>query len=252
MLDVAGTVIATEPRLEVRVQVTNRGDQPAAGVEVAGEMLDSRDQGRLNEVLMPGASAAVQLDFDVAPPRPGVYALALLLEHPLPGTPDAAGNPPLASQRGWLLVALGANPAPAVRLAPRPLRLAVRGELEVAVESADGAAHRVRLRALTARGLRSEGAPPVLQVPAAGAVRAQLELMRSGAPAGTRHGVLLVAEALDGPLARTTVAVASVDVAPDPSWLPRWRTALLILALTMLGAVIAAEAWRGLAGSGRA
>jgi len=251
-LDVAGTVLATEPRLEVRVEVTNRGDQPAPGVEVAGELLAVRAQRRLDAILVPGARGAVRLDFEVVPPRPGVYALTLLLEHPLPGTPDAAGNPPLASQRAWLLVALGANPAPAVRISPRPLRLAVRGELAVSVASADASAHRVRLRALTARGLRTEGEPPVIEVPATGEARAGLALMRAGAPQGTRHGVLLVAEALDGPLARTTVAVASVEVAPDPSLLPHWRTALLVLGLVLLAVVVAAEAWRGFGGFQRA
>ncbi|HVO11937.1 MAG TPA: hypothetical protein VMX54_14455 [Vicinamibacteria bacterium] len=252
VLDVAGTVVATEPRLQVRVQITNRGDQPAPGIEVAGELLGVRDQRRLYEILLPGASDALWLSFDVAPPRPGVYALTLLLEHPLPGTPDAAGNPPLASQRAWLLVALGANPSPAIRLSPRPLRLRVSGRLDVSVESADATAHRVRLRALTARGLRTEGEPPLIEVPATGSVRARLELMRAGAPPGTRHGVLLVAETLDGPLARSTVAMASVDVAPDPSLLPHWRTTLLVLALILLAVAIGAEAWRGLSGWRRA
>jgi len=252
VLDVTGTVVATEPRLEVRVEVTNRGDQPAAGIQVEGELLEAREQRKLYEVLKPGASGAVRLEFDVKPPRPGVYALVLLLEHTLPGTPDAAGNPPLSSQRAWLLVALGANPTPAVRLAPLPLRLRVRGELPVSVESADATAHRVRLRALTARGLRTEGEPPVIEVPPTGPVRARLELMRAGAPQGTRHGVLLVAETLDGPLARATVAVATVDVAPDPSLLPHWRTALLVLALILLAVVIGTEAWRGPRGSRRA
>ncbi len=252
VLDVTGTVVATEPRLLVQVQVTNRGDQRVSEVEVAGELLGVRDRRRLYQVLLPGASATAQLGFDITPPRPGVYALTLLLEHPLPGTPDAAGNPPLSSQRAWLLVALGANPPPAVRVTSRPLRLRVRGELSVSVESADAAAHRVLLRALTARGLRTEGEPPVVEVPAAGPVVARLELMRGGAPQGSRHGVLLVAEALDGALARTTVAVASVEVAPDPSLLPHWRTAVLVVALLLGAVVVSVEAWRALRGSSRA
>lgn len=249
LLDVTGSVVATQPRLEVSVVVTNRGDLPAAPVDVTGELLGARDSARLAGPLAPGHSGAVQLAFEVTPPRPGVYALTLLLEHPQPGTPDAAGNPPMASQRAWLLVALGTNPAPAVRLTPRPLRLEVEGELQVRVESADRAVHRVRLRVLTARGLRSEGDPPVLEVPAAGPVTAQVTLVRAGAPQGTRHGVLLVAEALDGEAARTTVGVATVDVAADPALLPRWRGAVLVLALGMLLVVVAAELWRGRGGS---
>ena len=252
VLAVSGAVLATEPRLEVRVDVTNRGDQPAAAVEVTGELLGVRRAARLPGLLAPGRSSSVVLDFVVTPPRPGVFPLTLLLEHPLPGTPDAAGNPPMASERAWLLVALGASADPAVRLAAQPLRLEVRGELEVSVETTDAAPHRIRLQALTARGIRPEGEAPLVDVPATGRVRVPIQVMRAGAPRGSRHGVLLVAEALDGPVARASVAVAQVEVAPDPSLLRRWRTPLLVLALAMLAIVIAAEAFRWRRGAGSA
>ena len=244
MLDVSGEVLTTQPRLEVRVLVTNRGDRPAAPVEVKGELLGEESTARLAAELAPGRSAAVVLVFAGASAPPGVHALALLLEHALPGAPDAGGNPPLASQRAWLLVALGASPPAAVSLAPAAARLAVRGTLEVAVASADHAAHRVRLRALAARGLRVEGDPLELDVPATGRARAAFTLVRSGAPRGTRHGVLIVAESREPLPVRTTVAVASVEVAGDPSWLPRARGLLLGLGLVLLAAVIGAEILR--------
>jgi hypothetical protein len=244
VLGVSGEVLATAPRLEVRVSVSNRGDQPAASIEVVGEFLEQRRAARLAAPLGPGQSGAVVLDFDVSAAPPGVHALTLLLEHPLPGTPDAGGNPPLSSQRAWLLVALRASPAPAVRVVARPARIDVRGLLEVSVESADGSPHRVRLRALSARGLRLETGALDLAVPATGAAVTQLPIVRAGAPRGTRHGVLLVAESREGPPLRTTVAVASVDVAPDGSLLPRLRTPLLVLALLMLLVVIGVEVWR--------
>jgi len=237
-------VLATQPRLEVRVLVANRGDLPAAPVEVTGELLGQQCVARLVASLAPGQSGSVVLDFDPAAAPPGVHALTLLLEHALPGTPDAGGNPPLASQRAWLLVALGASPAAAVRVSAAPARIAVRGTLDVAVESADHAAHRVGLRALTARGLRVETAALELEVPAAGVARARIVLIRAGAPRGSRHGVLLVAESRDGPPSRTTVAVAAVDVPPDESLVPRLRGLLLALALALLTVVIGAELWR--------
>ncbi len=243
-LDVTGRVLATTPRLVVQVVVTNRGDRPAAAVDVTGELLDQQSTARLASGVAPGRWGAVVLEFDVAAAAPGVHALTLLLEHPLPGTLDAAGNPPLASQRAWLPVVLGgANPGPAVRLEATPARIDVRGPLVVSLASVDGREHRVHLRAVPARGLRAEGEAS-LPVPASGVVTAQLPLMRAGAPRGTRHGVLLVAESRDGPPLRTTVAVASVEVAPDPSLLPRLHLPLLVLALLLLAGALGAEAWR--------
>lgn len=223
--------------------VQNRGHRPAAPLDVLGELAGERREARLAEGVPAGGSAAVVLDFPPPRVRPGVHALTLLLEHPVEGAPDAASNPPMASQRAWLLLAIGATAEPAVTLAPEPLRLDVRGRLVVVVESADGRQHRVRLRALTARGLRAEGDGEDLALPARGAVRASVPLVRAGAARGTGHAVLVVAESLDGPLARTTVATAAVEVAPDPSLLPRIRTPLAILGLALLATALGVEVW---------
>ena len=137
----------------------------------------------------------------------------------------------MASQRAWLLLALGANPGPAVRLAAPALHLDVKGDLAVRLESADGESHRVRLRALTARGLRAEGGGAEVAVPAKGTSTAALALVRAGAPRGSGHAVLLVADTLDGPLARAAVLAVPVEVAADPSLLPRLRGPLLVLGL---------------------
>ncbi len=216
VLDVSGSVVAVAPRLEVRVEIANRGDRPATPLDVSGELLGERREARLATGVPPGGTGAVRLDFAAAGGRPGVHALTLLLEHPVDGTPDAAGNPPVASQRAWLLLALGgASPEEAVHLAAEPLALDVKGGLAVRAESADGRPHPVRLRVLTARGLRAEGEAVEVAVPASGSATARLPLVRAGAPRGSRHAVLVVAEALDGPLARTTVLAAPVDLAPD-------------------------------------
>ena len=244
-LDVAGAVVATAPRLEVRVVVSNHGDGPAAPLDVVGELLGERREARLASV-GPGEKGSVVLDFGARSARPGIHALTLLLEHPVEGAPDAAGNPPMASQRAWLLLALGANPGPAVRLEAPDLRLDVRGAVDVRLASADGQTHRVRLRALTARGLRAEGDAVEVEVPAAGAASASLPIVRAGAARGSRHALLLVAETEDGPLARTAVATATVDVAPMPGLVPRLHGPLLAAGLLLLAAALGFEAWRAL------
>jgi hypothetical protein len=245
VLDVAGAVVSVAPRLEVRVVVTNRGDRLAVPLEIAGELLGERQEARLADGIAPGSEGAVVLAF--TPPggaRPGTHALILLLEHPVEGAPDAGGNSPVASQRAWLLLALGANPKEPVRLYANPLRLDVEGHLGVRLDSADGEPHRVRLRAFAARGLRAEGSPALVEVPARGTASAALGLVRAGAARGTHHAVLLVAESLDGPLARTAVATAPVDIEADPSLLPRLRPTVLVVGLLLVAVALAFEGLR--------
>ena len=245
LLDVSGTVVSVAPRLGVRVVVTNRGDRPAAPLEVTGELFGERREARLADGVPPGGEGAVYLAFDPAKARPGLHALTLLLEHPVEGPPDGAGNSPVTSQRAWLLLAIGGpSPGPAVRLAAEALVLDVKGDLAVRLESADGEGHHVRLRALTARGLRAEGDGAEVAVPAKGTSLAALPLVRAGAPRGSRHAVLLVAEALDGPMARTAVLPSPVEIAADPSLLPRLRAPLVVLGLALLALALGFEVRR--------
>jgi hypothetical protein len=53
-----------------------------------------------------------------------------------------------------------------------------------------------------------------------------------------------VADSLDGPLARAAVLVAPVEVAADPSLLPRLRAPLLVLGLALLAVALGVEARR--------
>jgi hypothetical protein len=241
VLDVSGSVVATAPRLEVRVTLTNRGDVRAGPIDVRGELFGESREARLPGGIAPAAEGHVRLDFAPTPPRPGLHALTLLLEHPVEGPPDGAGNPPVSSQRAFLLLALGANPGEAVRIAAEPLSLDVRGILLVRLESRDGQGQRVSLRALTARGLRPDGDPIEVAVPPRGHATAQLPLARAGAPRGSRQALLLVAEALDGPLARTSVAAASVDLLSDPARLPRLRVPFLVGGLALFAFALVYE-----------
>jgi hypothetical protein len=234
VLDVSGSVVAASGPLEVRVVLRNRGDRRAGPIDVVGELSGERRQALVPGGLEPGSEGAVTLGFLQPPSQPGLHALTLLLEHPLPGTPDAAGNPPMASQRAWLLLALGARPAEAVRIEASPLRLDVRGSLAVRLASQDGAGHGVRLRALTARGLRPDQAPLDVAVPPRGEVTVRVPIVRAGAPRGSRQALLLVAETPEEPLARTAVATATVEVLPDPALLPGLRRPLLWGGLALL------------------
>jgi hypothetical protein len=246
VLDVSGSVVSVAPQLEVRVVVTNRGDRRASPIEVAGELLGERAVARLAAGVGPGRDGSVVLVFSPENPRPGTHALTLVLEHPVEGAPDAAGNRPVASQVAWLLVALGASPPPAVRLSAQPLLLDVKGDLGVSVESADGEPHRVRLRLLTARGLRAEGSGVEIAVPARGVASAALPVVRAGAARGSRHGVLLLAESADDPLARTNVTAANVEIAEFPSRLPRMRAWVVAAGVLLLGVALGFEVWRRL------
>ena len=245
--------MARLPRLEVRVVVANRGDQPAVPLDVVGELRGERREARVVQGVPSGGEAAVLLDFAAEDARPGLHALTLLLEHPVAGAADAAGNRPVHSQRASLLVVLGSNPGPAVRIeiacpddpadADCAPFIGVRGEVTARLESTDGETHRTTVRALTARGLRADGPPSTVVVPATGSTSVQIPLARAGGAPGSRHGVLVVAETIDGPLARTTVEEVQVRIEPHSSVLRRLRGPLLLLGLALLVAAGVAE-WR--------
>jgi hypothetical protein len=211
----------------VRVELGNTGDLDIDGpVQVAGRLLGNRNQARLDEPIPAGGKATVQLFFPPDVPRPGVHALTLVVSFSSRGVEE--------SRAAYLLLGLGAVPDPAVRLFPREAAFELRGSLEVGLESADGAPHTVRLEVATPRGLRAEEAQAPVAVPGAGRVQARVGLLRTGAAHDTRHGVVVVAAAEDGPEARTAAATATVRILPDPALLPRIRMPILGLALALL------------------
>ncbi len=244
VLEVSGSVASVAPRLEVRLVVKNRGDRRAAPIDVVGELLGERSAARLASGVGAGREGAVLLAFSPVSPRLGTHALTVLLEYPVEGTADAAGNPPMASEVAWLLVALGPSPPPAVRVEARPLRLDVRGDLAVRLESADSQPHQVHLRVAAASGLRVDGPGADVLVPGQGTASAALPIVRAAAPRGTRHGVLVIAETTDGPVARATVVPVRVEIAPFPSRLPGLRPAVLGLGLLLLAVALGFEVWR--------
>jgi hypothetical protein len=225
----------------VRVDLTNHGSTAGRALEVQGEMLGARSDAVVPGALDAGSTRAVELRFPIEPPRPGVHALALHLRY----VPDgAAAGAEADSQRAYLLLALGANPPPPVRLSVPDARVERHTVVAVRVESADGAAHRLRLRALAPRGLNALEPEGPVDVPAAGAVTASVRVLRAGAPPGSQAGIVVLAAEMDGPLERTAVATGRVEVvAPRAPWLPRVRLPMLVLALALLAAAVIVELW---------
>jgi hypothetical protein len=228
-LEISGAVESGPPRVQVRVDRANLGDAPARGATIEAELLGRRLVSRLEEELPPRAGGSAVFPFDVGSDvRPGVYPLALHVQYERPG---ARGE--TVSQRGYLLVALGANPTTAVRLTVPDIHLDTLAPVRVRIESADLKPHRVRLRMLTPRGLQPFGDDPVVDVPAFGAPTFELRLLRGGAPRPSRQGVVVLAETVGEQVASAGAAMAAVDVLPDPAWMPRLRWPLVSLALLM-------------------
>jgi hypothetical protein len=233
-------VEAVDDGLAVRVSLSNRGDTGAAGVLVQGELLGERDEGRLDSGIAAGGTGTVALRFPVEVRRPGVHPVALRLEY------QATPSPGVISQRAYLLLSLGANPPPAVRVAAPALRLRDRDPLRVTVESADGASHRVRLRVLTPKGLNAESPEGDVVVPAQGAVTVDVPILRGSVARPSQQGLLIVAGSTDGPEETTAVATTVVHVAGDPAWLPRVRRPLAAAAFLLLVAAVTVEVVRAL------
>jgi hypothetical protein len=235
---VGGVVTPRDEGLDVRVDVRNTGAQPVSNLTVLGEVFGGREEGRHPAEIPPGHTVSVVLRFPHDAPRPGVHAVRLKLDYAEGTAPDASGNVVTASEPACLLFSRGQDAPAAVRLSAAPVTIDARGILAVTLESQDGAAHRVRLRTVTSRTLIPED-PQEFDVPASGSVRIGVPLRRAGALRGSRPGVWLVAEAVDGPVARTSVAAAEVEVAKEPGLLPRVRVFLFVLGgLLVAGALL--------------
>ena len=224
----------------MRVDVTNGGDTAAATVDVRGELGDAVDQLPIDGGVPAGAMRSVRFHFVKAPPRPGVHVLGLRLDYTEAAAPGHTVT--TTSQRAFLLLGLGANPPPAVRVSARESSLETLGAVPVTVESADHAPHHVRLRVLTPRGLNAD-TPVEVDVPADGPRSAAVPVLRGSVPRPSRHGVLVVAEVMDGDLAQAAVATTLVDVEGDPAWLPRLRQPIAGAAILLLLAAGVLE-WR--------
>ena len=238
-LTVGGSIRSEDDALVVSVQVDNRGDAAVGPLVVNAELASRYDEVRAENGVAAGSWTEVTLHFPAEIEQPGVHAVALRLDYQSPPRTGA-----WTSQAAYLLVALGANPPPAVRVTTREASVETHGQVPVELESADGRAHAVRLRLLTPKGLNAFGDAPPVSVPAQGRVSASLGVLRAGAPRLTRQGVLVLATTADGGEQTVAVAEGAVVLTKDPALMPRLRMPLLGLAMALLGLAIGVEVYR--------
>jgi hypothetical protein len=120
------------------------------------------------------------------------------------------------------------------------VRVLYYGDVEVAVESADGAPHRVRVRIDCPAGLQAPD-PAAVAGPPTGRATATIRLWRSSAPRGSRQSLLVVAESMDADPSAAVSAPVFAFILPDPAWMPRLRRPLGVLALLLMAAAALAE-----------
>ena len=127
-----------------------------------------------------------------------------------------------------------------VRLTARDVRVLYYGDVEIGLESGDGAAHRVRVRVQAPAGLQAPD-PAIVTVSPTGRVTATVRVWRSSAPRGSRQALQVVAESMDGATGPAASAPVFADILPDPAWMPRLRRPLGVLALLLMAAAAALE-----------
>ena len=229
-LEVSGVLLGTEEDVQVRVQIRNTSEARLRDARVEGDLLGRHADGALGDI-EPGHVSSVVLTFPFASEwRPGRHVLPLAIDCEAP-----PGSLPSRTQLlAYLVLPLAATAEPTLRVTAPPVGLDIHTLLRVRLESADGQPHRARVRVVTPPGLVAPDPPAVVDVPARGEVMVEVALRHGAAPPNSRHGILILAEALEGPIERMAVATSIVDIAPDPAWLPHLRAPLVVLTLVLL------------------
>jgi hypothetical protein len=239
-LEVTGEVVGQDDdAVDVRIGLANRSAATVSAVKAEAELFGHVESRKLDAGLAPGAASALLFSLPLAGAPPGVHAVTLRLEYQAGGTP---GQPQRTHvQPAYVLLALGENAAPAVRLTAPEAHMDSVGRWRVGLESIDGAAHRVRLRVVLPRTLRADPVDSLVDVPASGRIDAELLLFRVDAPWEGPQGALLVAATEGEEITRTTVATAVVRVGREPGRVARWRRALALAMVLFFLAALALE-----------
>ena len=186
-----------------------------------------------------GETRGLTLAFPLDGAAPGVHAVVLMIDYRT--GPEATAM--RYSQPAWVLIALGEQAGPSVKLRMEDARVDVAGHLDVVLESADGAAHRVQLAVKTPPSLRAYPVESAVEVPAQGTLTKSVQLFRVDAPWNSRQGLLVIARDDTGPLLRTAVAAGAAQLSADPARLPGLRRPLIGLALLLMALAVGAELW---------
>jgi hypothetical protein len=238
--DLSGGAEAEGARLRVWVDLVNRSQSPVFDLRLDGELAGEFAEAPLDETLAPGERGRVELSFPARVPRPGLHALILRIDF-RPGEPPAPKDSRRSSQLGFLLLPLGGQPPPALALRVYPGEVVFRGESRVELESLDGVDHDVQLRVHTAPGLAAYPRELELELPGGGSAEVAVKLLRSSAGDDTRHGILVEARLLDGPLARSAVSAGVVDVRRRPNRVRSLARPVLALAAAAVVAALLLE-----------
>jgi hypothetical protein len=239
-LEISGALVSMEEDVQVRVDAKNTGDERLGEVRVAGDLIGRHALAKIGD-LEPGQAASAVLTFPYASEwRPGRHVLPLSIDY----APNSDAAAPRANLLAYLILPLAASAEPALRIEAPVVSLDIRSRVSVRLESADGQPHRARVRVQTPRGLIAPDPPPVVEVPAHGAITVDVPLLHGAAPPDSHLGLLLVAEALEGPTERMAMATSAVDIAPAPAWLGHLRAPLLLMTLILLVAGGVAEGRR--------
>lgn len=236
----SGGAEVAEGRLRVFVDLENRGAAPVYDLAVDAELAGEFARASLDATVAPGERERVALGFPPRVPRPGLHALILRIDFRA-GEPPAPEDTPRSSQLAFLILPLGGQPNPALALRVAQGDVVLRGTSRVQLESLDGADHRVQLRVHTAPGLAAHPRELELALPGGGRVDAELGLLRSGAGDHTRHGILVEARVLDGPVSRSAVSAGVVEVKARPNRVRSASRPALALAAAAIVAAIALE-----------
>jgi hypothetical protein len=238
-LEVAGEAEPGADGLMVRLDLSNRGDRALPRVDVEGELFGHYAEAALPAGLQAGATERVWLHFPVAPPRPGLHALALNLRYPVLDVREPS------SRRACLLLALGARAESPLRVSAAPARFETSGTLRVELRAEDGRAHVARVRVLAPRGLNALEEREVT-VPPGAAATAEVPLIRTGASRGESLELIVLAATTTDGVESTATAPARVELFPHRPWLPRLRIPLTVTGALLLAAAVAAELRRRL------
>jgi hypothetical protein len=224
-----------DEELVVSIEVDNRGEAAVAPLIVHGELLGRHAEVQKEVGIAARSWTEAELRFPHDVPRPGVHVVALRLDY------QAKPSGTWSSQAAYLLLALGANPPPAVRVSVGETKVETRGRVSVELQSADGRPHVARLLLITPKGLNPFGDPPEVAVPAQGKVSAAVEVLRGSASRDTRYGVLVAATTTDGEMQTSAVGEGAVVITEDPAVMPRLRIPLTVIAIGLLLAATAVE-----------
>jgi len=223
-------LLGTDEDVLVRVDVRNSSGASLRDARVGGDLLGRHADATFGDI-EPDHVSSVVLTFPFASEwRPGRHVLPLAIDYEAPPGSLSSRTQLIA----YLILPLAAAAEPALRVTAPPVSLDIHTLLRVRLESADGQPHRARLRVVAPPGIVAPDPPAVVDVPAHGEVTVAVGLLHGAAPANSRHGILIVAEALEGPIERMAVSTSVVEIAPDPAWLPHLRAPLVVLTLVLL------------------